>query len=46
MERRKMLRHLFHKINQVFCPNKEVETNRKYPIYLQNMGKGYGACST
>ena len=28
-ERRQMLRHLFHQIEQVFRPNKEAYTNRK-----------------
>ena len=34
-----MLRHLFHQINRVFRPNKEADTNRKYPISLKNLGQ-------
>ena len=28
-ERRQLLRHLFHKIYRLFCPNEETETDRK-----------------
>ena len=41
-----MPRHLFHKIDRVFCRNKEAETNRKYPISLKNMGQVDGSWST
>ena len=41
-----MRRHLFHKINWVFHPNKEADTNRKTPISLNKLGQGYGARST
>ena len=46
MERRQMLRHLFHQIDQVFCPNNEVESNCKDLISLKNLGQGDGAWST
>ena len=45
-ERRQMLRHLFQKIDWVFCSNKESDTNRKDPISLKNMGQGDGSWST
>ena len=41
-----MLRHVFHQIDWVFRCNKEAGTNRKEPIYIENMGQGYGAWST
>ena len=41
-----MLWHLFHQIDRVFRPNKEVETNCKDPIYRKNLGQGDGAWST
>ena len=46
MERRQMLRHLFHQIDPVFRPIKEAETYRKYPISLKKLGKVDGAWST
>ena len=45
-ERGQMIRHLFHQIDQVFCPNKEEDTNRKDPISLKKPGQGDGAWST
>ena len=45
-ERRQMLRHLFHKIDRGFYANEEADTNRKYPISLNNLVQGYGAWST
>ena len=42
-ERSQMLRHLFHQIDRGFCPNKEVDTNRKDPISLNKLGQGDGA---
>ena len=41
-----MLRHLFHQIDRVFCPNKEAETNIKYPTPLKKLGQGDGERST
>ena len=41
-----MLRHLFHQIEPVFCPNKEADTNPKYPISQKNLGKGDETRST
>ena len=41
-----MLRHIFHQIYWVFCPNKEADTNRKTPISLKKLGQRYCACST
>ena len=43
---RQILRHLFHQIYWVFCPNEEANTNRKDPISLKNQGQGYGGLST
>ena len=33
-----MIWHIFHQIDQVFCPNKEAGTNRKDLISLKNLG--------
>ena len=41
-ERCQMLRHLFHKSDQVFFPNEEGDTNRKDPISLKKLGHGDG----
>ena len=46
MERCQILWHLFHQINRVFCPNKEADTDRKYPISQNNLGQGDGDQST
>ena len=45
-ERRQMIWHLFHQIDRVFRPNKEVYTNRKYHISQKKMGQVDGAWST
>ena len=36
-ERRQFLCHLFHHIDWVFCPNEDSDTNRKDPIYQNNL---------
>ena len=36
--RLQILRHLFHLVDRVFRPNKEVDTNRKDPISLKKLG--------
>ena len=41
-----MLRNLFYKVDRVFRPNDEADTNRKYPISQNNLGQGDGAWST
>ena len=41
-----MIPHLFHLINQVFCPNEESDTERKNPISRKKLGQGDGAWST
>ena len=41
-----MLWHLFQQIDWVFLPNKEADTNRKYPIYLKKLWQGDRAWST
>ena len=46
MERRQIIWHLFHQINQIFRPNEEAETNSKYPISQKKLGKGDWARST
>ena len=42
-ERCQMLRHLFHQIDWVFCPNEEAYINRKDPISLKELGQEDGA---
>ena len=44
-ERCQMLRHLFHKIYRVFCPNKWAVTKHKEFIYLKKLDQGDGAWS-
>ena len=44
-ERCQIIRHLFHQIDRIFCPNKEADTNRNYPISLKKLGQGDGAWS-
>ena len=41
-----MLRNLFHQIDRVLRPNEEVDNNRKYSIYLKNLGQVDGVWST
>ena len=39
-ERHKLLWHLFHKIDRLFCSNEEADTDRKEPISLNKLGQG------
>ena len=45
-ERRQMLGRLLHKIEIVFRPNKEADTNQKYHISRKKLGQGNGSGST
>ena len=45
-EKRQILRHLFQKIDRVFRPNEDSDTNCKEPIFLKKLGKGDGEWST
>ena len=42
-ERRQFLCHLFHQIDRVLRPNEESHTNRKDPIFRNNLGQEDGA---
>ena len=41
-----MLRHIFHHINRVFCPNKKADNKRKDPISQKKLGQGDETQST
>ena len=38
-DRCQILWHLFNQIDRVFRPNKDADTDRKYPISLKKLGK-------
>ena len=41
-----MIRHLFHKIDEILPPKEATETDRKGPISFKKLGQRYGTWST